>query len=35
MLTIEAADLMLDFAEERKDWSGADYAIALKERFQL
>jgi len=34
-LTIEAADLMLDFAEERKDWSGADYAAALRERFQL
>lgn len=35
MLTIEAADLMLDFAEERKDWSGADYAAALRERFSL
>lgn len=34
-LTIEAADLMLDFAEERKDWDGADYAAALRERFQL
>jgi len=34
-LTIEAADLMLDFAEERKDWDGADYAAALRERFRL
>src|SRR5882724_11145237 len=33
-LTIEAADLMLDFAEERKDWDGADYAAALRERFR-
>jgi HEAT repeat protein len=35
VLTIEAADLMLDFAEERKDWSGAEYAAALRERFEL
>jgi HEAT repeat protein len=35
VLTIEAADLMLDFAEERKDWDGADYAAALRERFRL
>lgn len=34
-LTIEAADLMLDFAEERKDWSSADYTVALKERFSF
>lgn len=34
-LTIEAAFQMLDFTEERKDWRGADYAVALRERFQL
>lgn len=34
-LTIEAADLMLDFAEEREDWSCADYSAALRARFQL
>jgi hypothetical protein len=35
MLTIEAADLMLDFAEERTDWSGAEYIVALRERFSF
>ena len=35
MLTIEAADLMLDFADERKDWSGTEYIAALRERFSL
>jgi len=34
-LTIEAAYLMLNFAEERKDWDGGDYAAALRERFRL
>jgi HEAT repeat protein len=35
MLTIEAADAMLDLQNERTDWSGADYAAALRERFGL
>jgi hypothetical protein len=35
MLTIEAADLMLDFAEARTDWSGAEYIVALRERFSF
>jgi len=34
-LTIEAADLMLDFADERKDWSGTEYAAALRERYSF
>jgi HEAT repeat protein len=33
MLTIEAADAMLDLENERTDWSGADYIAALRERF--
>jgi HEAT repeat protein len=35
MLTIEAADAMLDLENEREDWSGADYVVALRERFEL
>jgi HEAT repeat protein len=35
MLTIEAADTMLDMKNERKDWSGAEYIAALQERFSL
>jgi HEAT repeat protein len=34
-LTIEAADAMLDLESERKDWSGTEYAAAIKERFSL
>lgn len=34
-LTIEAAFLMLEFDEERKDWGSADYAAALRSRFSL
>jgi HEAT repeat protein len=34
-LTIEATDAMLDLENERKDWSGADYIAALRERFEL
>jgi HEAT repeat protein len=35
ILTIEAADLMLDLESERKDWSGAEYAAAIRARFSL
>lgn len=35
MLTIEAANAMLDLEDEREDWSGADYIAALRERFSL
>jgi HEAT repeat protein len=32
-MTIEAASLMLGMEEERKDWTAADYATALRNRF--
>ena len=35
MLTIEAANAMLDLEDERRDWSSADYIAALRERFSL
>jgi HEAT repeat protein len=35
MLTIEAANAMLDMEDDRTDWSGADYITALRERFLL
>jgi len=35
MLTIEAADAMLDMENERRDWSGAEYIAALRDRFSL
>jgi HEAT repeat protein len=35
MLTIEAANAMLDMEDEREDWSGAEYIAALRERFSL
>ena len=35
MLTIEAANAMLDMENERIDWTGAEYISALQERFSL
>ena len=35
MLTIEAADALLELENERTDWSDADYIAALKERFSI
>jgi HEAT repeat protein len=35
VLTIEAAGAMLDMENERRDWSGAEYISALRERFSL
>lgn len=35
MMTIEAANAMLDLEDENKDWSGAEYIAALRERFSL
>lgn len=35
MLTIEAANAMLDLENERKDWSGVEYIAALRERFSF
>lgn len=35
VLTIEAANAMLNMESERTDWTGADYVTALKERFAL
>jgi HEAT repeat protein len=35
MLTIEAANAMLDMENERSDRTGAEYISALKERFSL
>ena len=35
VLTIEAAEAMLDMEHERRDWSGAEYVAALRERFSL
>lgn len=35
MMTLEAANAMLDLEDEPRDWSGADYVAALTKRFSL
>jgi HEAT repeat protein len=35
VLTFEAADAMLDWQSERKNWNATEYAAALRERFSL